>query len=134
MNSTAKHLEWDEFPEDAKFERLAPSRKRLTDTVKMVAYRAETAMSNLLRDSLRRADDSRSLIRDLYRSDADLIPHSESNVLEVRIHTLANPRSNQAIQHLLDHLNAAECTYPGTDFRLSYSLGEPENGVIQNSA
>jgi transposase len=129
MNSTPKHLEWEKFPEDAKFERLAPSRKRLTDTVKLVAYRAETAMSNILRDVLRREDDSRSLVRDLLRSDADLVPHSDTNVLEVRIHTMANPRSNRAIQHLLDHLNAAECTYPGTEFRLSYSLGEPENGV-----
>jgi transposase len=129
MNSTPKHLEWEKFPEDAKFERLAPSRKRLTDTVKLVAYRAETAMSNILRDGLRREDDSRSLVRDLLRSDADLVPHSDTNVLEVRIHTMANPRSNRAIQHLLDHLNAAECTYPGTEFRLSYSLGEPENGV-----
>jgi len=134
MNSILKHLEWDEFPEDAKFERLAPSRKRLTDTVKLVAYRAETAMSNLLRDSLRRQDDSRSLVRDLLRSDADLIPHPDTNVLEVRVHTLANPRSNRAIHHLLDHLNAAECTYPGTDFRLTYSLGEPENGVNEDSA
>ena len=129
MNSTPKHLEWDQFPEDAKFERLAPSRKRLTDTVKLVAYRAETAMSNLLRESLRREDDSRSLLRDLFRSDADVIPHPDTKVLEIRIHTLANPRSNRAVQHLLDHLNAAEHTYPGTQFRLSYTLGEPENGV-----
>ena len=129
MNSTPKHLEWDQFPEDAKFERLAPSRKRLTDTVKLVAYRAETVMSNLLRESLHREDDSRSLLRDLFRSDADVIPHSDTKVLEVRIHTLANPRSNRAVRHLLDHLNAAECTYPGTEFRLSYTLGEPENGV-----
>ncbi len=129
MNSIPKHLEWDQFPEDAKFERLAPSRKRLTDTVKLVAYRAETAMSNLLRESLRREDDSRSLLRDLFRSDADIIPNCDSKVLEIRIHTLANPRSNRAIQHLLDHLNAAECTYPGTEFRLRYTLGDPENGV-----
>jgi transposase len=134
MNSTPHHLQWDQFPEDAKFERLAPSRKRLTDTVKLVAYRAETAMSNLLRESLRREDDSRSLLRDLFRSDADVIPHSDSQVLEVRIHTLANPRSNRAIQHLLDQLNAAESTYPGTEFRLSYTLGEPQNGVTTYSA
>ena len=129
MNSVPKHLEWEQFPEDAKFERLAPSRKRLTDTVKLVAYRAETAMSNLLRESLRREDDSRSLLRDLFRSDADVMPHCDTKVLEVRVHTLANPRSNRAIQHLLDHLNAAEYTYPGTEFRLSYTLGDRENGV-----
>ena len=134
MKSVPKHLEWDQFPEEAKFERLAPSRKRLTDTVKLVAYRVETAMSNILRESLRREDDSRSLLRDLYRSDADVIPHIDTKVLEVRIHTLANPRSNRAVQHLLDHLNAAEHTYPGTEFRLTYTLGEPENGVNLNSA
>jgi hypothetical protein len=134
MAGTPKHFTWDEFPEEAKFERLAPSRKRLTDTVKLVAYRAETAMSEILRDDLRREDDSRSLLRDLFCSDADLIPDRAGRVLEVRLHTLANPRFNRAVQHLLDHLNAAESTYPGTDFRLRYSLGNPENGVIPNSA
>ena len=129
MISTPKHLAWEEFPEDARFERLAPSRKRLTDTVKLVAYRAETAMSGLLRESLRRADDSRSLLRDLFRSDADITPDSASRELAVRIHTLANPRSNRAIQHLLDLLNATESTFPGTDFRIKYSLGEPQKGV-----
>ena len=34
QQSTPKHLEWDDLPEGEKFERLAPSRKRLTDTVK----------------------------------------------------------------------------------------------------
>jgi transposase len=133
MAGTPKHLKWNEFPEEAKFERLAPSRKRLTDTVKLVAYRAETAMSGLLREELRREDDSRSLLRDLFRSDADVIPNCEEQVLEVRLHTLANPRFNRAVQHLLDHLNATEHTYPGTEFRLRYSLGNPENGVTLNS-
>jgi transposase len=133
MAGTPKHLEWDKFPEEAKFERLAPSRKRLTDTVKLVAYRAETAMSGLLKEKLRREDDSRSLLRDLFRSDADLIPDCDGQVLDVRLHTLANPRFNRAVQHLLDHLNATESTYPGTKSRLRYSLGDPENGVTENS-
>ena len=124
MKTTPKHMEWDLFPDDAKFERLAPSRKRLTDTVKLVAYRAETAMSHLLRKSLRREDDSRSLLRDLFRSDADIIPDNDSKILDVRIHTLANPRSNRAIQQLLEHVNATESTFPGTEFRLRYSLEE----------
>ena len=134
MNSTPEHLEWDQFPEDAKFERLAPSRKRLTDTVKLVAYRAETAMSGILREALRRQDDSRSLLRDLFRSDADIIPNCDTKVLDIHIHTLANPRSNRAIQQLLDHLNATESTFPGTEFRLHYSIVEPGKGVTSNSA
>ncbi len=53
--------------------------------------------------------------------DADLHP-DEAAVLTVQLHTLANPRSNRAVQHLLDHLNATEFTYPGTSLRLKYQL------------
>jgi transposase len=122
MQSTPKHLEWDELPEGEKFERLAPSRKRLTDTVKLVAYRAETALAMILREEMSHADEARCLLRDLFRSDADIYPDEAAGVLEVRLHTLANPRSNRAIQHLLDHLNAAEFVYPGTPLRLTYTL------------
>ena len=125
MQSTPKHLEWDDLPEGEKFERLAPSRKRLTDTVKLVAYRAETALATIVREELSHADEARSLLRDLFRSDADIYPDEAAEVLEIRLHTLANPRSNRAIQHLLDHLNAAEFVYPGTTFRLNYTLTAP---------
>ena len=125
MQSTPKHLEWDDLPEGEKFERLAPSRKRLTDTVKLVAYRAETALAMIVREELSHADETRSLLRDLFRSDADIYPDAAAGVLEVRLHTLANPRSNRAIQHLLDQLNAAEFVYPGTTLRLTYTLTAP---------
>jgi transposase len=124
--STPKHLAWEDLPEDQKFERLSPSRKRLTDTVKMIAYRAETALATIVREDLSHADEARSLIRDLFRSDADIEPDPAAGTLAVRLHTLANPRSNRAIQHLLDHLNATEFTYPGTKLRLTYSLSAPQ--------
>jgi transposase len=126
--STPKHLQWDELPEEHKFERLAPSRRRLTDTVKLVAYRAETALVMIAREKFSHADEPRALIRDLLRSDADLYPNQDRGVLEVRVHTLANPRSNRAAQHLLDLLNAAEFKYPGTDLRLTYTLSAPSPG------
>ena len=43
-------------------------------------------------------------------------------VLRVQVHPMSNPRSNKAIAHLLEHLNAAEFTYPGTNLRLVYSI------------
>ena len=63
-----------------KFERLTPSRKQLVDTVKMVAYRAETAMASIVHEKLARKDDARSLLRDLFRSEADLVPDLEQRV------------------------------------------------------
>ena len=43
----------------------------------MIAYRAETAMANLLRETLTRSDEVRSLLRAIYSSEADLIPDHE---------------------------------------------------------
>ena len=119
-----KHLAWADLPEAEKFERLAPSRKRLTDTVKLVAYRAETAMATIVRDKLSHEGEARSLIRDLLKSDADLYPDETAQLMKIRVHTMANPRSNRAIQHLLEHLNAAKFTYPGTKLRLVYTLAD----------
>ena len=127
LKTTPTHLKWDELPTDEKFQRLAPSRKQLVDTVKMVAYRAETAMASIVREKLVRKDDARSLLRDLFRSEADLVPDLEQRVLRVDVHPMSNPRSNCAIAYLLENLNAAEFTYPGTDLRLIYSIaGDPE--------
>ena len=106
--------------------------------MKMIAYRAETAMASIVRESLARTDDARSLLRDLFRSEADLLPDLEQQVLRVHVHPMSNPRSNRAIAHLLDHLNAAEFTYPGTNLRLVYSLAgqaeTPESVPPQNPA
>jgi len=122
QSETPKHLAWEDLPEDAKFERLAPSRKQLLDTIKMVAYRAETAMSNLVRQEFTREEDSRSLLRELFQTAADIQPSLDTNELHIRVHTMANPRSNRAIEHLLKELNATEQTYPGTKLKLVYSI------------
>jgi hypothetical protein len=129
LKTTPGHLAWGELPAEEKFERLAPGRKQLVDTVKLVAYRAETAMASIVRESLARTDDARSLLRDLFRSEADLEPDLERQVLRVHVHPMSNPRSNRAIAHLMDHLNAAEFTYPGTSLRLIYSLAGQDDKV-----
>jgi hypothetical protein len=131
LKTTPAHLSWDDLSADEKFQRLAPSRKQLVDTVKMVAYRAETAMASIVREKLVRKDDARSLLRDLFRSEADLVPDLEQRVLRVEVHPMSNPRSNYAIAHLLEHLNAAEFTYPGTDLRLVYLIaGDAETSNL----
>jgi hypothetical protein len=122
QKETPSHMQWEELPEGEKCERLAPGRKRLLDTVKMIAYRAETAMVTMLRETLSRLDDARSLVRDLFRRDADLLPDEASRELRVSVHGSSNPRSDRAIRHLLAELNATEQTYPGTTLKLTYSL------------
>jgi hypothetical protein len=138
LRMTPSHLDWDKLPENDKFQRLAPSRKRLIDTVKMIAYRAETALASIVREELARTDDARSLVRDLFCSEADLTPDPDKGVLEVQVHPMSNPRADRAIAHLLEHLNAAEFTYPGTRLQLVYSIAgqvqTPELAPDQNPA
>jgi hypothetical protein len=122
---TPRHLRWDQLPESERFQQLAPSRKRLMDTVELVAYRAETALAAIVREGLARVDDARALIRDLCRSPADIMPDPESGLLRVYVRQMSNPQSNRAIEHLIVTLNGAEITYPGTRLKLVYALGHP---------
>jgi transposase len=126
LKETSKHIEWDDLQGEHKFEKLRSSKKALMDTVKMIAYRAETAMVNIVREQLSRQDDARALIRDLCRCEADILPNENDGTLTVRVHSMANARSNRAVQHLLDQLNQTEFNYPGTNFKLVYRMATPE--------
>ena len=79
-------------------------------------------MVGIVREVLVREDDARSLIRDLMRTEADLSPDLAAGTLTIRVHSMANPRSNRAIEHLLTELNNTESNYPGTTLKLVYQL------------
>ena len=107
--------------EEAEIVRLAPEAKHLTDTLKLLAYRAETALVRALAPHYAKTeDDGRALVREILLSSADLVPQPETGQLRVRLHSLANPRSNAAVAHLCETLNALEVRYPGTTLTLVY--------------
>ena len=56
---TPHHIAIEELPEEARFRQLSTQSKHLVDTIKMIAYRAETAMANSLREHLTRPDEAR---------------------------------------------------------------------------
>lgn len=125
LAETPKHIDWDALPVDDKFEQLKPSRKRLVDTIRMIAYRAETVMVHIVREKLARHDDARSLIRTLCQSEADILPDLDAGILTIQVHSMANPRSDRAIAHLLQHLNDAAFNYPGTCLRMAFRMAAP---------
>jgi transposase len=101
--------------------KLAPEAKHLTDTIKMVAYRAETALVQCLAPHYAKTEEEgRALVRELLLSSADIIPHPAEQRLVVRLHSLANPRSNAALATLCASLNALAMAYPGTTLTLVY--------------
>ena len=46
------------LPEQDRFTRLRTERKHFVDTIKMIAYRAETSLASLLREHLVRSDEA----------------------------------------------------------------------------
>jgi len=69
--------------ETDRFTRLLPERKHFIDTIKMIAYRAETSMVSIVREKLARADDARSLLLQILNTEVDLAPDLQTNTLTV---------------------------------------------------
>jgi len=123
LKQTPKHITWSELQDADKFRRLLPGRKQFIDTVRMIAYRAETAMVGLLTGPAVDAAAARGLLQDLFVTEADMLPEPEKHLLRIRIHGASTPAANRALLRLIEQLNAAEMLYPGTDLRLTYELG-----------
>ena len=120
--ATERHVTYDQLPKGAQFDRLSTQSKHLIDTIKMLAYRAETAMAQILRQKMTRHDDARSLLRAVYNTEVDMNPDMQAKTLTIRLHPLANNSSDQAVRHLCDELNRTETVFPGTELRLIYEL------------
>lgn len=123
----ARHISFGDLPEDARFERLAVCSKHMIDTIKMIAYRAETAMAHTLKEKMARQDDARALLQSIYSLEADLLPDEKAGTLTVRLHNMASRIHDAAVAHLCDELTATETKYPGTKLRMIYELVSSRN-------
>jgi hypothetical protein len=122
--STPHHVAVKELPEEDRFTRLRTERKHFIDTLKMIAYRAESSMASLLREHLARGgNDARALLRQIFQTDADLTPDLVAGTLTVKLHHLTQAIHDQAIEKLLDDLNATQTVFPGTKLTLVFKLG-----------
>jgi hypothetical protein len=119
---TPKHVRLADLPEQERFVPLSPTRKQFLDTIKMIAYRAETALAGILRETLSRTDETRALLREIFATEADILPNEAAGTLTVRLHHLTNHASDEAARYLAEQLNATESVYPGTNLRLVYKL------------
>ncbi|MFH0938702.1 MAG: hypothetical protein V1899_05415, partial [Planctomycetota bacterium] len=120
--ATSRKLPLSNLPEEERPRQLVPLGKMLTDTVKMIAYRAETSLVGLLRPHLAKEEEARALIRELFISSADLKPNEQEKTLTIRIHRMACPAHDKAISALLEELTKSAFRHPETNMRLIYEL------------
>jgi hypothetical protein len=120
--ATPRKVTIDSLPEVQRPTKLAPLNKMLSDTVKMIAYRSETALVVLLRRYLNKEDEARALIRELFVSSGDIVPNDSAKTLTIKIHRMANPVHDKAIAALLEELTKQEFCHPETGAKMCYSL------------
>jgi hypothetical protein len=108
---------------DHEIVRLETERKYLSDAIKMICYRAETALFNLLFSHFARArQEGRAFLKNLFALPADILPDEQASTLTIKFHTMSNPRSNRALQELCEIMNAEEFCYPKTSLKMVFAV------------
>jgi hypothetical protein len=123
--TTPKKVALKDLPPEQRFTRLPSVSKHFVDTIKMIAYRAETALAGLVGENLRRPEDVRSFVRQVLRSSANLIPNEPKQTLTVQVHPLTNRAHNQVLKQLCAQLTETETIYPRTNLRLIFDFLGP---------
>jgi hypothetical protein len=119
---TPRHVKLADLPPEDQFRRLGVQSKYFIDTIKMIAYRAETAMAASAREKMSKPQEARSLLRGIYNAAPDIIPDQAAGTLTVRVHSLANRSSDLVTQYLCEEMNATATIYPSTNLRLVYEV------------
>ena len=102
-------------------ERLPTKRKLVTDCIKMIAYRVETALFRMVSGFYARTDDEgRKLVVSALKSDADL--EIIDGELRVSIAPQYSPHRTEVIANLCARLDAMGAKFPGSNLRLRYRV------------
>jgi hypothetical protein len=126
-----KHITIAQLADNEKFSQLATEKKHFIDTIKMIAYRAETAMANIIRPHMARKDEARSVVRQILNTESNLIPDEQNKRLTVELHNLTNEYADELAYIICQELNQAEVKFPGTDMEIFYKLVSQKNRPVQ---
>jgi hypothetical protein len=112
-----------EMPENIRYNRLNKESKMLMNVLKMICYRAETALAKLIAPHYKRADQEiRMLVKSVINNHINMEVDREKEELKVTLFPLSNQRSNEAVSKICDILNQTNTVYPDTDLKLIYKI------------
>lgn len=110
-----------EMPEHTRYNKLKTESKHLQNIIKIICYRAESAIANLLASYYKKSSNEiRALVKSIIFAKADLYPNYQTNTLTVRLNSLATPRDNLAVREICQTINDYEAVFPGTNLKLVY--------------
>lgn len=119
--STPNKIMLKEMPDATRYNKLKTESKLFINVIKMICYRAETAMAaSIAPHFYKQNNDRRMLIKQLFNTPADIMENKKDQTLTITITSLSAPRYNEAIKELCTILNQTETIFPGTNLRLIY--------------
>jgi hypothetical protein len=110
-----------QMPEEKRYNKLKTESKILMNVIKMICYRAESALASLLAPYLANADnEKRMVVKQIIKSNADLTPDYQKQTLTVMLYSLSAKRYNYAVGEILQLLNESETIFPGTSLKMIF--------------
>ncbi|MFC2087691.1 putative transposase [Bacteroidota bacterium] len=117
------HIKLNQMPEERRYNKLKTESKIFMNVIKMICYRAESAVASLLSPYLTNADkEKRMVVKQIIQANADVIPDYKNNILNVVLYSLSANRFNQAASELAELLNQTETKFPGTELRMVFKI------------
>jgi hypothetical protein len=121
-NTTNKKILFKDLDENQKFDTSVNERKFFLDTIKIIAYRAETALCNIIKKQMASPEQARSMIRKLYSADADIERDEINSALIVKIHRTNHWADDKILEYLCNQLNETETVFPATNLTCRFNL------------
>ncbi|PCH86382.1 MAG: hypothetical protein COB88_08030 [Flavobacteriales bacterium] len=111
-----------QMPDQTRYNKLKTESKLLINVIKMICYRAESAVASLIAPNLsREKEEKRMVVKQIIANNADLIPDYINKTLTVKLHSLSAPRFNLAAHQVAILLNQTQTIFPGTDLRMIFN-------------
>ena len=120
--ATNKKITFSEAYENKILQTSINEQKFFLDTIKIIAYRAETALANMIKKKMATPERARSLIRTIYQSDADIKVDNENKMLHVKIHRSNHWADDDVIDFLCQQLNQTQTVFPDSNLMIQFDL------------
>ena len=117
-----RKIPFEDLGDNQKFESSINERKFFLDIIKVIAYRAETAMCNIIKKQMANPGQARAFIRKLYSADADIEVDNVNNILTVKIHNTNHWADDKILQYLCENLNQTQTVFPATNLTMQFKL------------
>jgi hypothetical protein len=113
---------YSELSEDEKFKSVYNQRKKLLDTIKIIAARSEISLAQTIKPYMAKPKDARAMIEQFLKTNADFEVDNEKKILRVLLHHQPTRREDEILKELCKELNETETIFPGTNLTLKYGF------------